>query len=272
MICIPTRISSSGSSNILDVVSTNEAYKIWNLYIRYMRAWKYLKMIDEWSSSPILRKTISEPQTGIEPATFWWSLRRSNHWPTQTQMASQGASSTYMCDLIRSHYILIMIDEICILHIWELGNILRWQMNDRQALYSEKQFLSPRRGSNPQLSDDRKNVWPLSYQDSDGEPRCKFDVQLIIYHIYLGSSMVRACNQSSEGCGFDLRLGLRNRFLEYKAWRSFIYHLKIFPSSHISNIQISSIIINILWLPLRWHIYVELSPWLAIWVLVAQWT
>ena len=28
------------------------------------------KMIDERSSSPNLRRTISEPQTGIEPATF----------------------------------------------------------------------------------------------------------------------------------------------------------------------------------------------------------
>ena len=26
-----------------------------------------------------LRKTISEPQTGIEPATFWWPVRRFNH-------------------------------------------------------------------------------------------------------------------------------------------------------------------------------------------------
>ena len=31
----------------------------------------------------------------------------------------------------------------CILEVWELGDILRWQMNVRQALSSEKQFLSP---------------------------------------------------------------------------------------------------------------------------------
>ena len=65
--------------------------------------------------SPILRKTISEPQTGIEPATFWWPVRRSNHWATKPQMTSQGASSTYMCDLSGSHYILIMIDEVYML-------------------------------------------------------------------------------------------------------------------------------------------------------------
>ena len=93
--------------------------------LRDMRQTEPLKMIDEWSSSPIVRKTISEPQTGIEPTTFWWPVRRSNHWATKTQMASQGASSTYTCDLSGSHYILIMIDEVCMMDIWELGNILR---------------------------------------------------------------------------------------------------------------------------------------------------
>ena len=45
-------------------------------------------MIDKRSSSSILRKTISEPQTGIKPATSWWLGRRSNHWATKTQMVS----------------------------------------------------------------------------------------------------------------------------------------------------------------------------------------
>ena len=39
--------------------------------------------------------------------------------------------------------------------------------------------------------------------------------------------MVRASHQSSKGCGYDPRLGLRNRFSENRAWRSFIYHLAI---------------------------------------------
>ena len=43
---------------------------------------------DERSSSSILRKTISEPQTGIEPAAFWWPVGRSNHWVTKTPMVS----------------------------------------------------------------------------------------------------------------------------------------------------------------------------------------
>ena len=35
------------------------------------------------------QKNVSEPQTGIEPATFWSPVRRSNHWATRTQMAER---------------------------------------------------------------------------------------------------------------------------------------------------------------------------------------
>ena len=94
-------------------------------------------MIDESSSSSILSETISEPQTGIEPAIIinikWFPLR------------------SYVC-------------RICIL----------------------------------------------------------------AQHLCLGSSMVRVSYWSSEGGGFDPRLGLRNRFSEDRAGRTFIYHLKIF--------------------------------------------
>ena len=48
-------------------------------------------------------------------------------------------------------------NEIHILEVSELGDILRWEMNDRQALSSEKRFLSLRRGSDPRPSDDRFN-------------------------------------------------------------------------------------------------------------------
>ena len=33
------------------------------------------------------QKNVSEPQTGIEAATFWSPVRRSDHWATRTQMA-----------------------------------------------------------------------------------------------------------------------------------------------------------------------------------------
>ena len=46
------------------------------------------------------------------------------------------------------------------------------------------------------------------------------------YHLYLGSSVARASHRTSEGCVFNLRLGLRNRFSEERAWRKKIYHSK----------------------------------------------
>ena len=35
------------------------------------------------------QKNVFEPQTGIEPATFWSPVRRSNHWAIRTQMAER---------------------------------------------------------------------------------------------------------------------------------------------------------------------------------------
>ena len=43
------------------------------------------------------------------------------------------------------------------------------------------------------------------------------------HHLSRGSSMVSGSYQSSEGCGFDPRLGLRNRFSE-RVWRTLICH------------------------------------------------
>ena len=54
------------------------------------------KMIEERSSNPNLRKTISEPQMRIEPAAFWWPVRHSNHWVTEARMPTSDASSTYV--------------------------------------------------------------------------------------------------------------------------------------------------------------------------------
>ena len=76
-------------------------------------------------------------------------------------------------------------------------------MNNGQALSSEKRFLSPRRGSNPKPSDDRGHAQTIEL------PTCTS-----AHHLSLGSSMVRPSHRSSEGCGLDPRLGLRNRFSE----------------------------------------------------------
>ena len=130
---------------------------------------------DRWTIVQLYpQKTISEPQKGIEPTTFWWPVRRSNHQATKTQMESQGASSTHVRPKRKPLYINNDMDEI------------RWKiMKNNFFIRWKKKKMS------------------------------------------LGSSMVGASHRSSEGCGFDPHLGLRNRFSEDRAWRSFIYHLII---------------------------------------------
>ena len=41
------------------------------------------------------QKNVSEPQTGIEPATFWSPVRRSNHWATRTRMTATMCTGSY---------------------------------------------------------------------------------------------------------------------------------------------------------------------------------
>ena len=152
-------------------------------------------MMDERSDRQALssEKTISELQTGIEPATFWWPVRCSSHWATKTQMVSQGASSTYVRPKCKPLYVNHDIDEIYILEFWEL--LLTYSGFCLGRTYAE---LAP------------------------------------LLTIWVGSSMVRASHRSSESCGFDPRMGLRNHFSD-RTWRSFIYHLKRSPNSHNSN-------------------------------------
>ena len=61
--------------------------------------------------------------------------------------------------------------------------LLLREMNGRQALYSE----------------------------NDSEPQTGIEPATctLAHHLSLSSSMVRASHRSSEGCGFDPRLGLR---------------------------------------------------------------
>ena len=83
----------------------------------------------------------SDPQTGIELATFWWPVRRSNYWPTETQMVSWGTTSIYMYDLSGSHYILIMIDAVFVLR-----NVIAW-INLKRDEWSSSPNPNPNWGS-----------------------------------------------------------------------------------------------------------------------------
>ena len=58
-------------------------------------------------------------------------------------------------------------------------------------------------------------------------------------HLNLGSSMVRASYRSSDGCGFNPRLGLRNRFSEVWAWQTSNGHPRMSPNSHMQNISLT---------------------------------
>ena len=66
----------------------------------------------------------------------------------------------------------------------------------------------------------------------------------LAHHLSLGSSMVRASYLSS-GCELDLRLGLRNRFSEDRARRTFIYPLKYkyrFDSTEVIDVKTSAVL------------------------------
>ena len=89
------------------------------------------------------------------------------------------------------------------------GKIYFWVIMERSSSsILWKRFLSPRRGSNPQPSDDRWDSLIIEL------PRVRWWILM----------MVRASHWSSEGCGFDPHLGFRNRFSDDRAWRMFIYH------------------------------------------------
>ena len=50
---------------------------------------------------------------------------------------------------IHCHYVNNDVDGTYILEVWQLGVILRRQMNDRQAAFTGERFLIPKQGSNP---------------------------------------------------------------------------------------------------------------------------
>ena len=91
-----THIAGSGASSTYCTYDVSGSHDVLMLLMRYI-CWKcgtleISCLIDERLSSFCFRKTISEPQTGIRSATFWWPVRRYNNWATKTQMASSHAS------------------------------------------------------------------------------------------------------------------------------------------------------------------------------------
>ena len=85
------------------------------------------RMSDRWAFVKLCsQKMIYEPQTGIEPATFWWPVRGFSHWATKSALAhhlSLGSSmvrashrSSERCRFdsclgLRNHFLRIVLDE-----------------------------------------------------------------------------------------------------------------------------------------------------------------
>ena len=102
------------------------------------------------------------------------------------------------------------------------------------------------------LGDNLNHIWTfvkLNPQKTNSESQMGIEPAtfwLPVHHLSLGissplslgRSMVGASYWSSEGCGFDFRLGLRNRIQRIK-----LVHLpfKISPSSHISQTKNRSV-------------------------------
>ena len=59
------------------------------IYEGWLAAWYIKGKLFATQALSQTQKNVSEPQTGIEPATFWSPVRRSNHWATRTQMAER---------------------------------------------------------------------------------------------------------------------------------------------------------------------------------------
>ena len=123
-------------------------------------------------------KPISEPEPGIEPATFWWLVR--------------------CFAIVHLSYLQALI---YVYNIYRLNVIINisWQ--------PLRQHIC------------RTCSWAC--------------------HLSVGSSMVRASHQLSEGCGFDFRLGLRNRYSKVRAWPTFINRLR-YLQAHTSTTYIGT--------------------------------
>ena len=108
--------------------------------------------------------------------------------------------------------------------MWTLGIIHASGTYVKHKLSSEKRFVSPRKGPNPQPSDD---WWDALTTEL---PKLRWRAMVRVQHMWClcssydmliiplkdNNNYVNSSNEvnNSEGCGFDPRLGLRNHFSE----------------------------------------------------------
>ena len=132
-------------------------------------------------------------------------------------LGSLPSSPSSLCALT---YCTTVIFEKYIMKMWGLGDIF----NDRWTFVK----LCPQKNDFSGPDGDRTRLPLMSHISRT----CT-----LAYHLSLGSSMIRASHRSSEGCGFDPRIELRNRFSEDRAWRTFIYQ-KLLPLHFISEYRL----------------------------------
>ena len=157
---------------------------------RNARVWIYLKR-DRRSSSFILRKSSLSPRRGSNPQ------HADNRWDGLTiELPRLRWWARCKFDIFvlsnRSHYKIIMIYTV-----YDFRNVRAWIYLKRDERSSSsilrKWFLSPRRGSNPQPSDDRWDALTIELPRLRWWARCKFDIfvqpnrkPLYIYHDLYG--------------------------------------------------------------------------------------
>ena len=73
----------------------------------------------------------------------------------------------------------------------------------------------------------------------------------LAHHLTLGSSMVRASHLSSEDCGFDPHLGLRNQFpsIELDDLSSLLMLLHVFDCVGVASVWLAGVVAD--WLVLE---------------------
>ena len=116
-------------------------------------------------------------------------------------------------------------------------------MNVRQALSSEKRFLSPRRGSNPQPSDDGETLtielpklrWWAKVQVRHLCDLSGSHYMLIMWHLTIWVLVTQWLGRLTG----HQKSGAQKSFSEDRAWRTFIYHSRYLQAPTFPKIYIS---------------------------------
>ena len=146
----------------------------------------------------------------------------------------------HICDLSGSHYMLMLIillmRYICKkCRSWEIS----WMMDERSSnFYLRKTISKLQHFQHIYRINNIIDIINISWLTLRSHI-CR--TCTLAYYLSLGSSMVTASLRSSEGWGFNSRLGLRNRFPEVRTWQTLICHsgylqVPTFPTYIQSNL------------------------------------